>query len=70
MCYIVTLTMSVGLLQKRYESKPMIGNMIFWVVFCVIGQPTCVLLYYHDIMNRKLKPTSAMDIASFTTILG
>lgn len=64
------LTVYLDVLQKRYESKPMIGNMFFWVVFCVIGQPICVLLYYHDIMNRKSKPSSAIDIASLTSILG
>jgi hypothetical protein len=24
------------------------GNYIFWIAFCVVGQPVCVLLYYHD----------------------
>ncbi|GKV13979.1 hypothetical protein SLEP1_g24924 [Rubroshorea leprosula] len=33
----------------------MVGNMIFWFFFCILGQPTCVLLYYHDLMNRKGK---------------
>lgn len=25
-----------------------IGNFIFWIAFCVVGQPVSVLLYYHD----------------------
>jgi len=32
-----------------------VGNMIFWFIFCILGQPMCVLLYYHDLMNRKGK---------------
>lgn len=30
----------------------MVGNMIFWF-FSIVGQPMCVLLYYHDVMNRQ-----------------
>ena len=25
-----------------------VGNLIFWLSFCVVGQPMCALLYYHD----------------------
>lgn len=32
-----------------------VGNMIFWFIFSILGQPMCVLLYYHDLMNRKGK---------------
>ncbi|KAK1394671.1 Linoleic acid1 [Heracleum sosnowskyi] len=32
----------------------MVGNIIFWCFFSIYGQPMCVLLYYHDVMNRKL----------------
>lgn len=32
-----------------------VGNMIFWSFFCIFGQPMCVLLYYHDVMNRRIK---------------
>jgi diacylglycerol O-acyltransferase-1 len=31
----------------------MVGNMIFWFFFSIVGQPMCVLLYYHDVMNRQ-----------------
>lgn len=30
-----------------------VGNMVFWCFFCIVGQPMCVLLYYHDMINRK-----------------
>ncbi|KAL1218347.1 Diacylglycerol O-acyltransferase 1 [Cardamine amara subsp. amara] len=47
----VPLVFITNYLQERYGS--MVGNMIFWFVFCIFGQPMCVLLYYHDLMNRK-----------------
>lgn len=26
------------------------GNLVFWVIFCVVGQPMAVLLYFSDVM--------------------
>ncbi|GMH13738.1 hypothetical protein Nepgr_015579 [Nepenthes gracilis] len=46
----------LGLLTNHLQMKSqnsMVGNMIFWFIFSVFGQPMCVLLYYHDLMNRK-----------------
>nr|QEQ43002.1 acyl CoA:diacylglycerol acyltransferase [Coix lacryma-jobi] len=40
---------------KNKFSDTMVGNMIFWFFFCIYGQPMCVLLYYHDVMNRTEK---------------
>lgn len=37
-----------------YIENWQVGNMIFWFFFSILGQPTCVLLYYHDVMNRKV----------------
>lgn len=37
-----------------YIENWQVGNMIFWFFFCILGQPMCVLLYYHDVMNRKV----------------
>ncbi|KAK4265641.1 hypothetical protein QN277_026666 [Acacia crassicarpa] len=37
--------------QKSKNSR--LGNMTFWFIFSIVGQPMCVLLYYHDLMNRK-----------------
>ncbi|KAJ4782181.1 O-acyltransferase [Rhynchospora pubera] len=42
-------------LQDKFRSS-MVGNMIFWFFFSILGQPMCVLLYYHDVMNRKSRP--------------
>jgi diacylglycerol O-acyltransferase-1 len=30
-----------------------IGNYIFWVTFCILGQPACVLLYYRAWNNKE-----------------
>ncbi|KAL6839359.1 hypothetical protein ACP4OV_030629 [Aristida adscensionis] len=39
-------------LQYKFQNI-MVGNMIFWFFFSILGQPMCVLLYYHDVMNRQ-----------------
>ncbi|XP_074591693.1 diacylglycerol O-acyltransferase 1-2-like [Curcuma longa] len=48
---LVTLT---KYLQSKFTNT-MVGNIVFWFFFCILGQPMCVLLYYHDVMNRNLK---------------
>ncbi|XP_061374791.1 diacylglycerol O-acyltransferase 1C-like [Gastrolobium bilobum] len=48
----VPLVLITNYLQNKYRNS-MVGNMIFWFIFCILGQPMCVLLYYHDLMNRK-----------------
>ncbi|KAL4194528.1 hypothetical protein AMTRI_Chr05g69080 [Amborella trichopoda] len=48
----VPLVILTNYLQNKFQNA-MVGNMIFWFFFCILGQPMCVLLYYHDIMNQK-----------------
>ncbi|KAK7354633.1 hypothetical protein VNO80_20098 [Phaseolus coccineus] len=48
----VPLVLITNYLQDKYRNS-MVGNMIFWFIFCILGQPMSVLLYYHDLMNRK-----------------
>ncbi|KAG2712857.1 hypothetical protein I3760_04G145700 [Carya illinoinensis] len=48
----VPLVLITNYLQNKFRNS-MVGNMIFWFIFCILGQPMCVLLYYHDLMNRK-----------------
>ncbi|XP_014498572.1 diacylglycerol O-acyltransferase 1C [Vigna radiata var. radiata] len=48
----VPLVWITNYLQNKYRNS-MVGNMIFWFIFCILGQPMSVLLYYHDLMNRK-----------------
>uniref|UniRef100_A0A0E0LCQ5 O-acyltransferase n=1 Tax=Oryza punctata TaxID=4537 RepID=A0A0E0LCQ5_ORYPU len=44
-------------LQDKFNDT-MVGNMIFWFFFSILGQPMCVLLYYHDVMNRQQAQTN------------
>ncbi|KAL2457199.1 Diacylglycerol O-acyltransferase 1 [Abeliophyllum distichum] len=48
----VPLVIITKYLQNKFKNS-MVGNMVFWCFFCIVGQPMCVLLYYHDMMNRK-----------------
>ncbi|XP_038695741.1 diacylglycerol O-acyltransferase 1-like isoform X2 [Tripterygium wilfordii] len=50
----VPLVLITSYLQNKLRSS-MVGNMMFWFFFCILGQPMCVLLYYHDLMNRTEK---------------
>ncbi|KAM1072835.1 hypothetical protein FF1_018046 [Malus domestica] len=50
----VPLVLITNYLQNKFRNS-MVGNMIFWFIFCILGQPMCLLLYYHDLMNRKGK---------------
>ncbi|KAG2448405.1 hypothetical protein HYH02_006297 [Chlamydomonas schloesseri] len=43
----VPLIMVTEMLRKKLN-RDELGNYIFWIAFCVVGQPVCVLLYYHD----------------------
>ena len=36
---------------KRKIKKPFVGNVIFWISFCIIGQPLCMIMYYHDYVH-------------------
>ncbi|KAI4377800.1 hypothetical protein MLD38_015375 [Melastoma candidum] len=48
----VPLVVLTNYLHKKF-SNTMVGNMVFWLFFCILGQPMCILLYYHDLLNRK-----------------
>nr|ABV21945.1 type 1 diaclyglycerol acyltransferase [Vernonia galamensis] len=50
----VPLVLLTNYLQHKFQNS-MVGNMIFWCFFSIFGQPMCVLLYYHDVMNQKGK---------------
>ncbi|CAM8936269.1 unnamed protein product [Rhodiola kirilowii] len=47
----VPLVVLTNYLQKKFTNS-MVGNMVFWLFFSILGQPMCLLLYYHDVMNR------------------
>lgn len=48
----VPLMVLTNYLHNRFQST-MAGNIIFWVFFCIVGQPISVLLYYHDYINQS-----------------
>lgn len=50
------------ILRKRIKSDS-IGNMIFWCSFCVLGQPTCLILYYYDWVVENMG-TQGLDKAA------
>ncbi|KAJ9551277.1 hypothetical protein OSB04_015322 [Centaurea solstitialis] len=52
----VPLVMVTDFLHQKFQNS-MVGNMMFWCFFCILGQPMSVLLYYHDLMNRKVNTT-------------
>ncbi|KAI8469478.1 MAG: MBOAT, membrane-bound O-acyltransferase family-domain-containing protein [Monoraphidium minutum] len=37
---------------KRRVKSAALGNTIFWISFCVVGQPAAVMMYYHDYVIR------------------
>ncbi len=34
-------------IDRRFDN-PVLGNVMFWLTFCVIGQPMGVIMYYYD----------------------
>lgn len=34
-------------LKQKFDSER-IGNIIFWISFCFLGQPLSIMLYFHD----------------------
>uniref|UniRef100_A0A7R9VM43 O-acyltransferase n=1 Tax=Chlamydomonas euryale TaxID=1486919 RepID=A0A7R9VM43_9CHLO len=36
---------------KRRLNSDQWGNIMFWLSFCIVGQPVCTLIYYHDYMK-------------------
>jgi len=45
---LIMLTSALDHKLKNSQFKQ-IGNVVFWVSFCVFGQPLCILLYYFDL---------------------
>jgi hypothetical protein len=50
----VPLVMLTEHIKTRLKSDTW-GNYMFWITFCMVGQPVSVLTYYHDwvVMHRK-----------------
>ena len=65
-CYafagMMTQVPLIGLTNLLDEKMPAsrAGNVLFWLVFCVVGQPMCLILYFHDtVHNESLKAASS-----------
>ncbi|KAL0374512.1 UNVERIFIED_CONTAM: Diacylglycerol O-acyltransferase 1 [Sesamum radiatum] len=58
----VPLVIVTNFLQDKFKNS-MVGNMMFWCFFCILGQPMSVLLYYHDLMNRKASASSQVLVS-------
>uniref|UniRef100_A0A6B2L5C6 diacylglycerol O-acyltransferase n=1 Tax=Arcella intermedia TaxID=1963864 RepID=A0A6B2L5C6_9EUKA len=41
------------IVTERWTKGHQMGNIFFWLFFCVIGQPMIMLLYYHDYMAAQ-----------------
>jgi hypothetical protein len=54
MCFFFILQVPMVIVTewlKRKIKKPFVGNVIFWISFCIIGQPLCMIMYYHDYVH-------------------
>ena len=47
-CFVQVPLVFITESLKKWAHSDHYGNVIFWVTFCMIGQPTCMILYYHD----------------------
>ena len=54
---------------KRKVKKPILGNMIFWISFCIIGQPLCMIMYYHDYVHFHMSE-SQMPFGKLNVVPG
>jgi len=61
----------VGMTKFLYRKYPgsSIGNMIFWLSFCVIGQPMAVMLYTADFQYAKQHSQTACNVSWNETCL-
>lgn len=40
-------------IARKVPSKSRFGNILFWVTFCVVGQPMCIMLYSQQLFSMK-----------------
>ena len=56
-------------LTKNFDKmfdNPFIGNAFFWLVFCVIGQPMGVLMYYYDLSKSSHSTAGSVMVDTAT----
>jgi len=49
------------ILTRKLFQGSQIGNVIFWLSFCFLGQPLAIVLYYHDYATRYQNHTPAFQ---------
>jgi len=48
--------------MNKYLKNEQAGNIAFWLVFCIFGQPLCIMLYVHDyVISNKIR-TAAVAV--------
>ena len=58
----IPLSAATKWVRKRFKND-WIGNVVFWITFCMIGQPFSIMVYYHDYMTAN-KSGKLMSIGS------
>jgi hypothetical protein len=53
-------------LYRKYPGSS-VGNMIFWLSFCVVGQPMAILFYTVDYNYNRLQSESLSDASAVIT---
>jgi diacylglycerol O-acyltransferase-1 len=47
----------------KYFQGSVVGNLMFWITFCFVGQPIGILLYYFDYTSDILKSALVPTVA-------
>jgi diacylglycerol O-acyltransferase-1 len=46
--------------SRKLSGGGQLGNVAFWLSFCILGQPMAVLLYYRDAVEHRTREAAAM----------
>jgi diacylglycerol O-acyltransferase-1 len=49
---MIYVEMQFNKLLKLEDSE--LGNVSFWISYCIIGQPICVCIYYYLYINKEM----------------
>jgi len=52
----VPLIQVTNFIHEKMPYYSRAGNVLFWVVFCIVGQPMALMLYFHDTQNGGMLP--------------
>lgn len=50
-------------IDKRFDNA-FVGNALFWCVFCIVGQPMGVILYYYDLWKLSAAAADAVTMGA------